>query len=192
MTCIGHSLLGGDFMGLFGRHKEKNNELNEIVIECMGSGQLTFKKSHDIFICKDNKFVFKKYCPTLRISNYLYENMELYKDIFAYINLNSEAIEKNLKELYLTDYLEDDVEEGFKITDIDLITYDHLVQQLEDMCSDEEEAEKLKSFIDNLDNSDICLEIDAARYENNQLTEEYAIAYINCRTKCICYCYEKF
>lgn len=178
-------------MGLFGRHKEKNNEVNEIVIECMESGQLIFKKSHDIFICKDNEVVFQKYCPTLRISNYLDENMELYKDIFAYINLNSEAIEKSLKELYLTDYLEDDVEEGFKVTDIDLITYDYLVQQLEDMYS-EEEAVKLKSFIDNSDKSDICLEIDATRYENNQQTEEYAIAYINCRTKCICYCYEKY
>ena len=102
----------------------------------------------------------------------------------------NEKIQDLVKDLLdtINDALEE-VEKGFKINHIKTVKYNDLVSyvnNLEELEIDILGRDDLKKFIHNSNEDDIFIKItsDFLGYEC------YAMAYINCRTKEICYCYD--
>lgn len=183
-------------MGFFDKFKNNKNNEKDIIMENYNFGDLLFKQDKKGgVICEESKNLFEKYATSIKIKNYLEKDNELYKTTFEYIHIQRKKIEDNLKKFYLDRYDSDSVEDGFKMPHIDSSTYADLVSvinETQDIGSDLIGIDELKQLIDNSNEDDIFFEITAEFYESSQLVEEYAIAYINCRTKEICYCFDIF
>lgn len=177
LVCImGHLILNKD--------KKKDTEF---ILEVPGGGNLTFKENKDNrWRCDSSECLFEKYNPTI-IIEYKEKDNELYKEIFEYIYLNKENIESKLKELY--DYQKQEIDKDFKISHISSSTPQKLISyiaSLKDIGVEVLNIDNLEKIISNSNEDDIFIKISSEILGS----EEYATAYINCRTKEICYCHD--
>ena len=188
-------VIGG--IGYLRDKKYKKSNITEYKIEDKKLGEVKAVQDNKKNILSFEGILFDKYNPNIEIKNYDKDNKKLYFDALGYIKENQKEIEKELKRFYLSNYLsnydkkEKDIEDSFKIEFITTKTYMDLVtyrDEVEENGYDVEGIENLRNLINNSKSEDIFLEIVA---ECDCISsEDFANAYINCRTNEICYCYD--
>lgn len=184
-------VIGG--IGYLRDKKYKKNNITEYKIEDQKLGEVKAVEDTKKNILTFEGILFGRYNPNIEIKNYDKDNKKLYFDTLGYIKENQKEIEKELKSFYLSNYdkKEKDIEDSFKIEFITTKTYMDLVKYSDDIEEngfDVEGIKELKNLINNSKPDDIFLEITA---ECDCISsEDFAMAYINCRTNGICYCYD--
>ncbi len=163
-------------------------EATAFVLEVPKLGGLTFKRYKDGHLrCDESECLLKKYTPVIIIKDYKEEANDLYMQIFEYIYTEKETIISSLKKLY--NYSEEELKKDFKITHVKTSTYKDLIAYIEELDAlriTVMNIEDLKKILNNSYEDDIFIEISSELLG----IEGYATAYINCRTKEICYCYD--
>lgn len=134
--------------------------------------------------------LFKQYRPSIRISNQDDKKLNEYLEALSYVAKKQTEIEEKMKELFLFDNSKDEIEKQFNIEGISSTQYEYLKEYDQDNREQNLSitgGDELEVFVRNSRESDAILSIYAEFGHSSQ-----ANAYINNRTKEICYCRDDF
>lgn len=170
--------------------RHKKNNISEYIVEDKKLGKIKIAEDslNNTFTCIEPNVLFDKYNPNTHFKIYYENSKNLYFETLGYIKENQKEIEQNLKYFFLADYEKDYVENGFKISIVNSYTFAELVKysnNIKEYRLDVEGEEELNKLLSTSKEDDIFINISA---ECNNI--QYSTAYINCRTKKICYCFD--
>lgn len=177
-------------IGFILSRKDKKYEQQHISSEFfeddkLGKVKIVKDNLKNISSISEYKELFEKYEISIRFNSSFQDSVKVYLETLAYIKENQIEIEQRLKNLYLSNYEKEEVENKFKVSSISSESYKEIKEycaQIEEHRFSVEGEVELNEFLCNASETDLFLCV----YAESVLGD--AFAYINCRTKQICYC----